>query len=234
MQIIDIDKDLYQWSDFELFDIHQQSFWVFDLEATGLNFNVERVTQFGGVAIEQGVPQDSTSFCHLVKPDRVIPDFVQEMTGITNSMVHHAPSFSEVFPSFVERAGPRIWVTQAGYEFDCPILLQECQRLGIAFPQATILDTKALFALIHPDHDDIFNTNFLVHFYGIDTTDLPRHDALGDARLIARIFQAQLGELQDRGLSEIVVNEPVSIRKSFPDLTPSLNWDCSYIKDGRI
>ena len=79
---------------------------------------------------------------------------------------------------------------------------------GIAFPQVTILDTKALFALIHPDHDDIFNTNFLVHFYGIDTTGFPRHDALGDARLIARILQAQLGELQDRGLSEIVVNEP--------------------------
>ena len=76
MQIIDIDKDRYQWSNFELLDIQQQSFWVFDLEATGLDFNVERVTQFGGVAIKRGVPQDSTSFCHLVKPNRVIPDFV--------------------------------------------------------------------------------------------------------------------------------------------------------------
>ncbi len=234
MQIIDIDKEFYQWSDFELFDIHRQSFWVFDLEATGLDFNVERVTQFGGVAIEQGVPQDSTSFCHLVKPNRVISDSVQEMTGITNNMVHYAPSFSEVFPSFVEQAGPRIWVTQAGYEFDCPILLQECQMHGIAFPQVTMLDTKALFTLLYPDHDDIFNTNFLVHFYGIDTRDLPRHDALGDACLIARIFQAQLIELQDRGLNEIVVNEPVSIRKSLPDLTPPLNWACSYGKDGRI
>ena len=54
------------------------------------------------------------------------------------------------------------------------------------------------------------------------------------ARLIARIFQTQLGELQDRGLSEIVVNEPVLIRKSFPDLTPPLNWDYSYVKDGGI
>ena len=86
-------KDLYQWSDFELLDIQQHSFWVFDLEATGLDFNVERVTQFGGVAIEQGVPQDSTSFCHLVKPDRVIPDFV-----VGNDWYHkqHGPPRAEL------------------------------------------------------------------------------------------------------------------------------------------
>ena len=166
MQIIDIDKDLYQWSDFELLDIQQQSFWVFDLEATGLDFNVERVTQFGGVAIEQGVPQDSTSFCHLVKPDRVIPDFVQEMTGITNSMVHHAPGFSEVFPSFVEQAGSRIWVTQAGYEFDCPILLQECQRHGIAFPQVTILDMALIQRLYSPSATSGSRRHFQHEFSG--------------------------------------------------------------------
>ena len=51
-----------------------------------------------------------------------------------------------------------------------PFCFRNARVHSIAFPQVTILDTKALFALIHPDHDDIFNTNFLVHFYGIDAT----------------------------------------------------------------
>ena len=164
MQISDVDKYTYQWSSFELIDIHHQSFWIFDLEATGIDFSIERVTQFGGVVFDSDSLETSTTFNQLANPFRPIPDSIVKMTGITNHIVSNAPSFEEIFPKFVNQAGNRIWVTQAGYEFDYPILFQECKRFDIKFPKVKILDTKALFPFMYPGIEAIFNTDFFSKF----------------------------------------------------------------------
>lgn len=117
-----------------------------------------------------------------------------------------------------------MWITQAGYEFDYPLLVYECGRHRVEFPKVCMLDTKALFAFLHPDRDEVFNTDFLTRYYKIDPMGLRRHDALGDALLIAKIFCAELAELSARGLTEIVVEEPLPITKSRPVQTPLLSW----------
>jgi DNA polymerase III epsilon subunit-like protein len=224
MHIIDFNNVMYQWSGVAFRNICNRSFWVFDLEATGLDFNTERVIQFGAIAVEDGEIDKSSTFTCVVDPECVIPEKIEKMTGVTNELVHNAPKFPEAFSLFLSQAGERIWITQAGYEFDCPLLVRECTRHGIRFPNVYILDTKALFAFLHHDRSEIFNTDFLMRYYEIDPTGLRRHDALGDALLIAKIFCAELAELRARGLTEVVVETPLSIRKSLPDQTPLLSW----------
>lgn len=142
MHIVDINEHTYQWSSVVLRDIQSRSFWVFDLEATGLDFHNERVIQFGAVAVERGVLDPSATFTCVVDPDATIPEQIEQMTGVTNERVRHAPKFPEAFSHFLSRAGERIWITQAGYEFDCPLLVGECERHGLTFPNVCILDTK--------------------------------------------------------------------------------------------
>jgi DNA polymerase III epsilon subunit-like protein len=67
--------------------------------------------------------------------------------------------------------------------------------------------TEVLFALLHSDRTETFSTDFLCDYYDIDRTSDPRHDALGDARLIARIFQAELGEMRRRGLATLAAED---------------------------
>ncbi len=224
MHIVDLNDVLYRWSGVALHDIHNRSFWVFDLEATGLDFNTERVIQFGASAVERGVIDMSSTFTCVVDPEYSIPEQIEKLTGVTNERVRNALKFPEAFSLFLSRAGERIWITQAGYEFDCPLLVNECRHHGIEFPNVCILDTKALFAFLHPDQAEVFNTDFLTQYYNIDSMGLTRHDALGDAVLIAKIFCAELAELSARGLTEVVVEEPLPIKKSLPALTPLLNW----------
>jgi DNA polymerase III subunit epsilon len=70
-------------------------------------------------------------------------------------------------------------VTQAGYEFDLPLLPNECKRFNLPIMNICCLDTKALFTYLHPDIDCIISTDYLIKYYKIDDRDLKRHDALG-------------------------------------------------------
>ena len=203
----------YTWANFFLADIHRQPYWVFDLEATGIDYAFERVIQIGGVAAEGGRVVEDSAFASFVCPDKPIPEKIQWLTGISQEDVDSAPTFSEVLALFLASRQGRILVTQCGYEFDYPLLDAECQRHSLVLPDLLRLDTKAVFAYLHPDVDATFSTDYLVNYYGIDRSGLKRHDALGDALLIARIWCAELEEARRMGVDTITVVEPIRVRR---------------------
>lgn len=202
----------YTWSNFFLKDLHRRAYWVFDLEATGIDYAFERVIQVGGVAVEAGRVVEDSAFASFVRPDKPIPDAIKRLTGISQEDVASAPTFSEVLALFLASCQGRIFVTQCGYEFDYPLLDAECKRHSLALDLLR-LDTKAVFAYLHPDVDTTFSTDYLVNYYGIDRGSLKRHDALGDALLIARVWCAELEEAKRIGVDAIRVTEPISIRR---------------------
>lgn len=212
--LIQSDTDhTYTWSNFSITDIHRQSYWVFDLEATGIDYAFERVIQVGGVAVEVGRAVEDSAFASFVCPDKPIPEKIQRLTGISQKDVDSAPTFSEVLALFLDSCRGRTLVTQCGYEFDYPLLDAECQRHSLPLPELLRLDTKAVFTYLHPDVDATFSTDYLVNYYGIDRGSLKRHDALGDALLIARVWCAELEEAKRIGVDAIRVTEPISIRR---------------------
>jgi DNA polymerase-3 subunit epsilon len=159
MRTTDSGNGTYLWSDFVLEALHEQSYWVFDLEATGANFAADRVTQFGAIAINETRPDADSAFMQLVNPGKHIPEEIEALTGVTNRRVKRAPMFPEAFAAFLDRAESQVWVTQAGYEFDVPMLLQESKRHNLRFPAVTVLDTKVLFAYLNPERTGLFNTD---------------------------------------------------------------------------
>ncbi len=74
---------------------------VFDFETTGLSPDMgDRSIEIGAVRIEQG--RISATFSALMNPGVRIPAFVQNLTGISNSMIAEAAGNAEVMAEFFE------------------------------------------------------------------------------------------------------------------------------------
>lgn len=61
------------------------SFVVFDTETTGLDSNVEGLTEIGAVFVENGKINEEKKFCTFVNPGKPIPQRVVELTGINDA-----------------------------------------------------------------------------------------------------------------------------------------------------
>ncbi|GAB3554141.1 hypothetical protein GCM10027343_41770 [Noviherbaspirillum agri] len=79
---------------------HYSKLIFIDLEATGPNPAVDRVTEIGIVEVTPaGVQRWST----LVNPERTIPPYIQNLTGITDEMVSTAPTFDLIKDELLHR-----------------------------------------------------------------------------------------------------------------------------------
>lgn len=217
--------DAYTVSGWHLERLHERRFWVFDLEATGGNSATERVTQFGAVRVEGGRRVPGSEFMQLVQPGVPIRPFIAELTGVTASRVQAAPPFAGAFAEFTRRGEGCVWVTQAGFGFDIPLLLAECARHGVPFPVRPLLDTRALHTHLYPDDDTLFNMSFLLRHFSIPLGGRRRHDALGDASLTADVLCAQLAVCRARGIDDLHVPGPLKVREDdLPEGLPTLTW----------
>jgi len=70
------------------------SYVFLDLETTGATPLKDRITEIALIRFEDGV--EVSRWQTLVNPEVAIPDFIQQLTGITNAMVDNAPTFKQV------------------------------------------------------------------------------------------------------------------------------------------
>lgn len=213
MRVAFTDPVHYTLSDFAFHGLHGRRYVVFDVESTGADPAADSVTQIGAVAVYDDGPHDEECFVSLVKPWKPIPGKIGRLTGITNDRVAEAASFAAAWPGFAAFCGNSALVTQCGYEFDFPILDAECDRAGLPRLTNARLDTKAIFALLHPGSFEIFSTDFLSGHYGVDRSPFQRHDALGDALFISRFFHRQIQESFSLGLDHFATSAPLRIRR---------------------
>lgn len=202
MKIVDLSHNEYVITDFTLNEIHERSYCVFDFEATGPDPINDFITQIGAVIIGHD-GSVIKQFKTLVKPPKLIPEAIEKLTGVYNKDVEEARSFSAVIDDFSSFIGGYVLVTQAGYEYDLPLLKEECRRNNTLLEELPVIDTKALFTYLHPEVTDIVSTNFLIKYYMVDDTNIQRHDALGDSILISRFFNRMMEECLDRGIRDI-------------------------------
>ncbi len=81
---------------------------ILDIETTGLSPQYCEIIELAAIKVKDG--QIDCNFNSLIKPSSEIPEFIQNLTGITNSMVDNAPSIAEILPSFLEFIGRDILV----------------------------------------------------------------------------------------------------------------------------
>ena len=171
------------------------SFVVFDTETTGLDSNVEALTEIGAVYVENGKINPDKSFCTFVNPGKPIPQKVVELTGINDSMVADAPTPAEAIRQFKEFCGDNILVAHNANSFDMLFIRKAGDKAGVDFSN-TYIDTlpmaQALFPGLHNYKLDTINKHLEIQPFN--------HD---DAMALARIFEVMLSDLKEKDMTTV-------------------------------
>jgi len=220
LRIQPVSDESYEISDLDLPHCSSERLWIFDLEATGLDTTLERVTQIAGIPLEGGQLLEDEAFVCFVNPgDRKMSKEVEDLTGITPAMLKDAPSFAEAWPACLEAArGSNWWIGQSVFEFDVPLLEAELTRHGMPLTLPPIMDSVVLATALLGEPEGRWSTSALVQRFEVDTSGLRRHDALDDVKILGRILLPMLELIRtDHGDRILVPSErPLSIKRHPP------------------
>ncbi len=221
LKLEELSDELYQVSDLLVERFSERRFWIFDLEATGLNTKKERVTQIAGILLDRGRIVEESAFTQFVHPGEgvEIPKVVQDLTGITLETLKDAPPFPEAWAMHLEaaRVGD-IWIGQSVFEFDVPLLEAEFVRHGMPVELPPVLDSVVLATELLGNKDERWSTTRLLNQYDVDITGLRRHDALDDVKILGRILVPMLKQFQiDRDdLLRVTPERPLQVKRHAP------------------
>ena len=161
------------------------TFVSFDVETTGLDPRYNEIIEIGAVKVEQG--EFIAEYSELVKPEKSIPEFISNLTGIKNSDVRDAESIHEVFPSFFDFVGGYMLLGQ-NVGFDMSFLKSQ-GKITIGPAIDNIEFARILLPQLHS-----YSLDSLIEFFALKIEN--RHRALDDARITALIFLKLLDMLR--------------------------------------
>jgi len=194
---------------------------IVDIETTGGSSRIEKITE---IAIFQHDGEKITGeFVTLVNPERNIPYFITNLTGITNEMVDNAPRFFEVAKTIIEMTEGRILVAHNA-KFDYSFIRQEFKSLGYNF-RRSLLDTVTIGRKLIPGHRS-YSLGNICKDLGIMING--RHRAAGDALATVKLFELLMekdreitghysGQIRNTRLSKLNPNLDASKVDSIPE-----------------
>ncbi len=166
---------------------------LLDLETTGGNATVDRITEIAAVRIENG--SEVARWSTLVNPGVRIPPFIQSLTGISDAMVASAPAFAEVARQLLELLDGAVLVAH-NVRFDHGFLVNELQRLERRL-QVKTLCTVRLSRALYPQFKS-HGLDALLARHGLQT--LARHRAMGDVEVVQAWLEVARTELGHEAL----------------------------------
>ncbi|XP_010245431.1 PREDICTED: exonuclease DPD1, chloroplastic/mitochondrial-like [Nelumbo nucifera] len=179
------------------------TFFVFDIETTGLSRENERIIE---IAIQDLLGGENSTFQTVVNPERVILN--SHVHGITTSMVNRpdVPRMRDLIPilrqyvrSRQKPGGLVVWAAHNARCFDVPFLIKEFSRCSIEIPPDWVfLDTLPLARqLMKPDGSKLDSTSqqSLREYYGIPLVG-SAHRAMSDVNTLSQILQKMTFDLK--------------------------------------
>jgi len=202
-----------------------------DLETTGANATHDRITEIGIVEIgRDGVSTWST----LVDPQQPIPAFIERLTGITDAMVHGAPTFESLAESLAQRLNGKLFAAHNA-RFDYGFLKSAFRRAGLTF-SADVLCTVRLSRALFPG-EKRHGLDALIERHAL----LPsgRHRALSDADLLWQFWQKLAGlhsrDAIDAAVARLVqsFSLPPAVDEAMLDSLPETPGVYDFLRESR-
>jgi DNA polymerase-3 subunit epsilon len=118
---------------------------IFDLEATGLNINKERIVQIAILKIN--VDGSENKFEAIINPETPISEEVSQIHGITNEKVIDKPTFAQIADEIASFIGESDLAGYNSNKFDIPLLAEEFLRVGHPFDLSSkkFIDVQNIF-----------------------------------------------------------------------------------------
>ncbi|WGS64167.1 PolC-type DNA polymerase III [Marinitoga aeolica] len=180
-------------------------FVVFDFETTGFDPNVEEIIEIGAVKIENGEIKEV--FHKMIKPNKNVPQKIQEITGITNEMLENSPSIEEILPEFMEFITDSVLVAHNA-NFDYRFLrrwAKEVLNIEIKMPYVDTLAMARALLNLKGGH----SLDKVVKALGLGNFE--HHRAHEDAKVTAYAFLKLLEKAKGRGIKTL--NELINLEK---------------------
>ena len=123
----------------------QKPLVIFDLETTGLDLVKDRVIQISYIKVFPDGREERGNY--LINPEKMIPQLVEDLTGIKNEDVKDKPTFKQMAQQLYQIfSGSDI----AGYNsnhFDVPLLAEEFLRAGVDFDfsKCRLIDVQTIY-----------------------------------------------------------------------------------------
>jgi DNA polymerase III epsilon subunit family exonuclease len=175
--------------------LHETTFVIVDLETTGSSPKKgAAITEIGAVKVKSG--QYLGNFESFVNPLTSIPEYITQMTGITDLMLAKAPVIDEILPAFLEFAGgaEQTIIVAHNAPFDLSFLKSAAKELDLDWPKYKTLDTVTIARQVL-SKEDVPNCKLstLAQFFGTKTE--PNHRALDDAKATTEILHGLIERL---------------------------------------
>lgn len=196
-------------------------FAIIDIETCGGKFEFRRghITEIC-ILIHDGLSVVE-KFSTLINPQCYIsPTFVR-ISGITNEMVEHAPTFAQVAKKIWEMTEGKIFVAH-NVGFDYGFIKEEFNSLGAKYKRDTLCTVRLSRKLIPGKKS--YSLGNLCESLGIENE--ARHRAEGDAVATAKLFdilmQAKSAHpvYKNKGIDELMVRRIDKIKKYILDKLP--------------
>ncbi|WP_296030967.1 3'-5' exonuclease [uncultured Treponema sp.] len=178
-----------------------KTFVAFDTETTGLKAEKEFIIEIGAVKFNCdgliGEPFDI-----LIKPPIELPQFIKDLTHITDEMISCCPSAKEAVPQFLNFIGGKETVLVAhNAQFDLGFVNSELKRFSHPELPNICIDTLNASRWAYPDfikeqEKGQYKLQSLAKRFGIEAK--AAHRANDDARLCMEIFKRIISDTMDR------------------------------------
>jgi DNA polymerase-3 subunit epsilon len=112
---------------------------IVDIETTGGNYRDGKITEIAILHFDGEKVTDK--FTTLINPQQPVQWFVKNLTGISDDMLKHAPTFSQVAKKIIEYTQDRIFVAH-NVAFDYNFIKHEFELLGYNFDRKKMCTVK--------------------------------------------------------------------------------------------
>lgn len=166
-------------------------FSIIDIETTGGNAKNDKITEIA-VYVHDG-EKIIDEYQSLINPERPIPYFISQLTGIDDNMVANAPKFYEVAKKIVEITQDTVFIAH-NVGFDYNFIREEFKTLGFEFKMKKLC-TVQLSRKLLPGMDS-YSLGKLCKQLNIQIEG--RHRAAGDALATVKLFDILLSKDNNR------------------------------------
>ena len=212
-EYVDEDNIKLTLTDNDDIDLEEATYVVFDIETTGFDINFNEIIEIGAVKIQNGMIMDT--FSEFVKPKKPIPDYIAELTEISNDTVFNALDIENVLPKFKEFIEGTILVAHNA-PFDTEFIYENMRNLGIFEHVYPCIDTIQIARCLYAEQGlKRFNLGACAKFLKVELEQ--QHRAIHDAKTTSNVFLRMLGDLADKGV------------RNYKDIN-SLKDDCPMYK----